>query len=125
MTEITDKNPPSLERATLGGGCFWCLEAVYQQIQGVKSVVSGYAGGARPNPSYESICTGVTGHAEIVDIQFDPQVISFRDLLEIFFVIHDPTTLNYQGNDRGTQYRAVIFSHSDEPTKISHEVVQE
>jgi peptide-methionine (S)-S-oxide reductase len=125
MTEITDKNPPSLERATLGGGCFWCLEAVYQQIQGVKSVVSGYAGGARPNPSYESICTGVTGHAEIVDIQFDPQVISFRDLLEIFFVIHDPTTLNYQGNDRGTQYRSVIFTHSDEQTKISHEVVQE
>lgn len=125
MTEIADKNPPSLERATLGGGCFWCLEAVYQQIQGVKSVVSGYAGGARPNPSYESICTGVTGHAEIVDIQFDPQVISFRDLLEIFFVIHDPTTLNYQGNDRGTQYRSVIFTHSDEQTKISHEVVQE
>ncbi|QWE11849.1 peptide-methionine (S)-S-oxide reductase MsrA [Polynucleobacter sp. AP-Titi-500A-B4] len=125
MTEITDKSPATLERATLGGGCFWCLEAVYQQIQGVKSVVSGYAGGARPNPSYESVCTGVTGHAEIVDVEFDPQVISFRDLLEIFFVIHDPTTLNYQGNDHGTQYRSVIFTHSDEQTKIAHEVVQE
>ena len=87
MNEITDKNSTKLERATLGGGCFWCLEAVYQQIQGIQSVVSGYAGGAQPNPSYESICTGTTGHAEIVDIQFDPQVISFRDLLEIFFVI--------------------------------------
>jgi peptide-methionine (S)-S-oxide reductase len=125
MTEIVDKNLPTLERATLGGGCFWCLEAVYQQIQGVKSVVSGYAGGARPNPSYESVCTGVTGHAEIVDIQFDPQIISFKDLLEIFFVIHDPTTLNYQGNDHGTQYRSVIFTHSNEQNKIAHQVVQE
>ena len=125
MNEITDKNSTKLERATLGGGCFWCLEAVYQQIQGIQSVVSGYAGGAQPNPSYESICTGTTGHAEIVDIQFDPQVISFRDLLEIFFVIHDPTTLNYQGNDHGTQYRSVIFTHSDEQAKIAHEVVQE
>jgi len=125
MTEITDKNTPLLERATLGGGCFWCLEAVYQQIVGVKSVVSGYAGGARPNPSYEAVCTGVTGHAEIVDIEFDPQIIAFRDLLEIFFVIHDPTTLNYQGNDHGTQYRSVIFTHSDEQAKIAHEVVQE
>jgi peptide-methionine (S)-S-oxide reductase len=125
MSEILNKTPSELERATLGGGCFWCLEAVYQQIQGVHSVVSGYAGGARPNPSYESVCTGATGHAEIVDILFDPQVISFRDLLEIFFVIHDPTTLNYQGNDHGTQYRSVIFTHSDTQTKIAHEVVQE
>ena len=118
-------NEPLLERATLGGGCFWCLEAVYQQITGVKSVVSGYAGGARPNPTYEAVCTGVSGHAEIVDILFDPQVVSFRDLLEVFFVIHDPTTLNYQGNDHGTQYRSVIFTHSDEQTKIAHEVVRE
>jgi len=125
MNTNDDKNPSPLERATLGGGCFWCLEAVYQQIVGVKSVVSGYAGGARPNPSYESVCTGVTGHAEIVDILFDPQVVSFRDLLEIFFVIHNPTTLNYQGNDHGTQYRSVIFTHSDEQTKIAQEVVQE
>jgi peptide-methionine (S)-S-oxide reductase len=125
MNENEDKNLSPLEQATLGGGCFWCLEAVYQQISGVKSVVSGYAGGPRPNPSYEAVCTGVTGHAEIVDIIFDPQVISFRDLLEIFFVIHDPTTLNYQGNDHGTQYRSVIFTHSDEQIKIAHEVVKE
>lgn len=125
MTQITDKNSPQLERATLGGGCFWCLEAVYQQIQGVNSVVSGYAGGEPPNPSYEAVCTGTTGHAEIVDIQFDPQIISFRDLLEIFFVIHDPTTLNYQGHDHGTQYRSVIFTHGDAQTKIANEVVRE
>ena len=125
MEQMTNKNDLHLERATLGGGCFWCLEAVYQQITGVKSVVSGYAGGARPNPTYEAVCTGVSGHAEIVDISFDPEVVTFRDLLEIFFVIHDPTTLNYQGNDHGTQYRSVIFTHSDEQNKIAHEVVQE
>lgn len=125
MNETLDKNQPPLEQATLGGGCFWCLEAVYQQITGVRSVVSGYAGGARPNPSYESVCTGATGHAEIVDIFFDPQIVSFRDLLEIFFVIHDPTTLNYQGNDHGTQYRSVIFTHSDAQSKTAHEVVRE
>ena len=125
METNINKNEPLFERATLGGGCFWCLEAVYQQITGVKSVVSGYAGGARPNPTYEAVCTGLSGHAEIVDILFDPQVVSFRDLLEVFFVIHDPTTLNYQGNDHGTQYRSVIFTHSDEQTKIAHEVVRE
>jgi len=125
METNLDKNELHLERATLGGGCFWCLEAVYQQITGVKSVVSGYAGGARPNPTYEAVCTGVSGHAEIVDILFDPQVVSFRDLLEIFFVIHDPTTLNYQGNDHGTQYRSVIFTHSEWQAKIAHEIVKE
>jgi peptide-methionine (S)-S-oxide reductase len=125
MSETIAQNQSKLERATLGGGCFWCLEAVYQQIQGVQSVVSGYAGGARPNPSYESVCTGVTGHAEIVDIYFDPEIISFRDLLEVFFVIHDPTTLNYQGNDHGTQYRSVIFTHSDIQNTIAHEIVRE
>ena len=125
MDENSNKTTTDLERATLGGGCFWCLEAVYQQIQGVHSVVSGYAGGARPNPSYESVCTGTTGHAEIVDILFDPRVVSFRDLLEIFFVIHDPTTLNYQGNDHGTQYRSVIFTHSTEQNQIALEVVKE
>jgi peptide-methionine (S)-S-oxide reductase len=125
MDENSNKNPINTERATLGGGCFWCLEAVYQQIQGVHSVVSGYAGGARPNPSYESVCTGATGHAEIVDILFDPKVVSFRDLLEIFFVIHDPTTLNYQGNDHGTQYRSVIFTHSAQQNQIAQEVVKE
>ncbi len=125
LEKNVDKNASELERATLGGGCFWCLEAVYQQIQGVKSVVSGYAGGANPNPTYEAVCSGQSGHAEIVDILFDPQAISFRDLLEIFFVIHDPTTLNYQGNDHGTQYRSVIFTHSEEQMKIAHEVVKE
>jgi len=125
METNIEKNAPLLERATLGGGCFWCLEAVYQQISGVQSVVSGYAGGLGPNPTYEAVCTGATGHAEIVDILFDPQKISFRDLLEIFFVIHDPTTLNYQGNDHGTQYRSVIFTHSDNQAKIAREVVAE
>ena len=118
------KNESRLERATLGGGCFWCLEAVYQQINGVKSVVSGYAGGARPNPTYEAVCTGVSGHAEIVDILFDPQIVSFRDLLEIFFVIHDPTTLNYQGNDHGTQYRSVIFYHSEEQKVLAQKYLK-
>jgi len=125
MNKIDHKNEASLERATLGGGCFWCLEAVYQQIQGVKAVVSGYGGGARPNPSYESVCTGVSGHAEIVDVYFDPKIVSYRDLLEIFFVIHDPTTLNYQGNDRGTQYRSVIFTHGEIQAGEAHEVVEE
>ncbi len=125
MSEINPQNESKLERATLGGGCFWCLEAVYQQVQGVELVVSGYAGGARPHPSYESVCTGVTGHAEIVDVYFDPEAISFRDLLEVFFVIHDPTTLNYQGNDHGTQYRSVIFTHSDAQYQVAHAVVQE
>ena len=125
MNETTLKNKISLERATLGGGCFWCLEAVYQQISGMSTVVSGYAGGTMPNPDYESICSGQTGHAEIVDIYFDPAIVSYRDLLEIFFVIHDPTTLNYQGNDRGTQYRSVIFTHSDTQSTTAHEVVME
>ena len=125
MSEIIDKNPSGLERATLGGGCFWCLEAVYQQISGVQAVVSGYAGGAMPNPDYESVCSGTTGHAEIVDVYFDPKIVSYRDLLEVLFVIHDPTTLNYQGNDHGTQYRSVIFTHGDAQNTIAHEVVKE
>ncbi len=125
MEQILNKKGIYMERATLGGGCFWCLEAIYQQISGVKAVVSGYAGGEHPHPSYESVCTGTTGHAEIIDILFDPEIVSFRDLLEIFFVIHDPTTLNYQGNDRGTQYRSVIFTHSDAQSKTAHEVVNE
>lgn len=115
----------ALEQATLGGGCFWCLEAVYEQAQGVSAVVSGYAGGARPNPTYEQICTGVTGHAEVVQITFDPQVISYRTLLEIFFTIHDPTTLNRQGNDRGTQYRSIIFYHDELQKTTAQQVMQE
>ena len=125
MSENIPKNQVILERATLGGGCFWCLEAVYQQIKGVSAVVSGYAGGEMLNPDYESICTGQTGHAEIVDVYFDPAAVSYRDLLEIFFVIHDPTTLNYQGNDRGTQYRSVIFTHSESQNIVAHEIIQE
>jgi peptide-methionine (S)-S-oxide reductase len=125
MIETIQKNHPTLERATLGGGCFWCLEAVYQQISGVMAVVSGYAGGLMANPDYESVCSGQTGHAEIVDIYFDPAVVSYRDLLEVFFVIHDPSTLNYQGNDHGTQYRSVIFTHSESQMVIAHEVIKE
>ncbi len=97
------------KRVVLGGGCFWCIEAVYRSVKGVKSAVSGYAGGHRPNPSYQSVCTGVSGHAEIVDITYDDEIITLQELLEIFFVIHDPTTLNAQGADRGTQYRSVIY----------------
>jgi peptide-methionine (S)-S-oxide reductase len=104
---------PTQELATLGGGCFWCLEAVFEQLQGVQSVRSGYAGGTPPNPSYELVCTGTTGHAEVVQVTFDPAVIGYREILEIFFVIHDPTTLNRQGADAGTQYRSVIFTHSE------------
>lgn len=102
------------EQATLGGGCFWCLEAIYERYQGVESVVSGYAGGARENPSYEQVCSGATGHAEVVQITFDPQVISYDTLLDLFWQAHDPTTLNRQGNDVGTQYRSVIYYHTPE-----------
>lgn len=101
------------ETATLAGGCFWCLEAVYRELKGVERVQSGYAGGRRPNPTYEQVCTGTTGHAEVVQIDFDPSVITYRDLLDVFFTIHDPTTLNRQGNDVGTQYRSAIFTHDD------------
>jgi peptide-methionine (S)-S-oxide reductase len=102
------------EVVTLGGGCFWCLEAPYRETIGVSAAVSGYMGGARPNPTYEAVCSGTTGHVEIVQVTFDNEVISFREILEIMFVLHDPTTLNRQGNDRGTQYRSVIFFHSPE-----------
>jgi len=125
MNDILNQNRAKLERATLGGGCFWCLEAVYQQVRGVDHVVSGYAGGPNPNPTYEAVCSGTTGHAEIVDVYFDPLQVSYRDLLEIFFVIHDPTTLNYQGNDHGTQYRSVIFTHGAEQNRIAVEIVAE
>lgn len=100
------------EVATLAGGCFWCLEAVYEVLKGVDSVVSGYAGGTRPDPTYEQVCAGTTGHAEVVQVTFDPAVASYRDVLSIFFTIHDPTTLNRQGGDIGTQYRSAIFTHS-------------
>ncbi len=113
------------EIATLGGGCFWCLEAVFEQLRGVERIESGYAGGQVPNPTYRQVCNGTTGHAEVVRITFDPQVISFRELLEIFFTIHDPTTLNRQGADVGTQYRSVIFHHTPEQQAVAEEVIQE
>ncbi len=107
------------EVATLGGGCFWCLEAVYQQIEGVEKVVSGYAGGKLENPTYQQVCTGTTGHAEVVQITFDPAIISYEDILYIFWRIHDPTTLNRQGADVGTQYRSAIYYHNDEQRAIA------
>ena len=110
MTDKTDS--ASRELATLGGGCFWCLEAVFEQLRGVESVTSGYAGGAVDQPTYEQVCTGRTGHAEVLQIAFDPNVLAYAELLEVFFAIHDPTTLNRQGADVGTQYRSVIYFHS-------------
>ncbi|MCB8988608.1 MAG: peptide-methionine (S)-S-oxide reductase MsrA [Ardenticatenaceae bacterium] len=107
------QEPTKTEIATLGGGCFWCLEAVYDDLIGVQSVVSGYAGGHVPNPTYEQVCAKHTGHAEVVQVTFDPSVISYREILEVFFTIHDPTTLNRQGNDVGPQYRSVIFTHDE------------
>jgi peptide-methionine (S)-S-oxide reductase len=112
------------EKATLAGGCFWCLEAVYNQLKGVEQVVSGYTGGDTTNPTYEQVCTGTTGHAEAVQITYDPQEITYRDLLEVFFTIHDPTTLNRQGNDVGTQYRSAIFSHGPEQAQVAEEVIK-
>lgn len=113
------------EIATLGGGCFWCLEAVYQELNGVQHVESGYAGGQVDNPNYEDVCSGTTGHAEVVQISFDPAVVSYREILEIFFTIHDPTTLNRQGNDSGTQYRSVIYYHSQEQQDTAQHVIAE
>ena len=112
------------EIATLGGGCFWCLEAVYREVEGVISAVSGYMGGKSSNPSYREVCSGSSGHVEVVQVTFDPDVISFREILEIFFVIHDSTTLNRQGNDVGTQYRSVIFYHSPEQKAVAEGIVE-
>ena len=113
------------ETATLGGGCFWCLEAVYDDLRGVESVVSGYAGGHVPNPTYQQVCAGTTGHAEVVQITFDPAEVSFRDLLDVFFTIHDPTTLDRQGADVGTQYRSAIFYHDDEQKRVAEEAIRD
>jgi peptide-methionine (S)-S-oxide reductase len=113
------------ELATLGGGCFWCLEAAFEALKGVLSVDSGYAGGAVPDPTYEQVCGGATGHAEVVQISFDPAVVSYRDLLEVFFTLHDPTTLNRQGADVGAQYRSVIFYHTPEQKAIAEQVIAE
>jgi peptide-methionine (S)-S-oxide reductase len=123
---MTTSTPsPTVETAILGGGCFWCLEAVFDELDGVQSVESGYAGGARPNPSYDDVCSGRTGHAEVVRITFDPAVLSFRDILTVFFTIHDPTTLNRQGNDAGTQYRSVIFCATPAQRTTAEAVIEE
>lgn len=113
------------ELATLGGGCFWCLEAVFQDLKGVENVESGYAGGHVANPSYQLVCTGTTGHAEVVQITFDPDVISYSELLEVFFTIHDPTTLNRQGGDVGTQYRSAVFYHNPQQKAEAARVIAE
>ncbi|RPJ26001.1 MAG: peptide-methionine (S)-S-oxide reductase [Chloroflexi bacterium] len=115
----------NLQTATLAGGCFWCLEAVYDELKGVHSVESGYAGGQMDNPTYREVCNGTTGHAEVVQIRFDPHVISYRDLLNVFFTIHDPTTLNRQGGDVGTQYRSAIFYHDEEQKKVAEETIKD
>jgi peptide-methionine (S)-S-oxide reductase len=113
------------EVATLAGGCFWCLEAAFSELRGIERVESGYAGGHVPNPSYEAVCTGATGHAEVVQIIFDPQVISYRDLLHVFFTIHDPTTLNRQGSDVGPQYRSGIYYHDEAQRAVAQTVIDE
>jgi peptide-methionine (S)-S-oxide reductase len=115
--------PAGKDVATLGGGCFWCLEAVFDDLAGVESVESGYMGGRNRAPTYEQVCSGDTGHAEVVRVTFDPAVISYRDILDVFFAIHDPTTLNRQGNDAGTQYRSAIFYHSPEQRKVAEEAM--
>ncbi len=122
---MSQEQANGLETATLAGGCFWCLEAVYDELKGVTDVVSGYAGGTVDRPSYQQVCSGTTGHAEVVQITFDPKVISFRDLLDVFFTIHDPTTLNRQGNDVGTQYRSAIFYHTPEQKAIAEETIRD
>ncbi len=109
---------------TLGGGCYWCVEAIYQQLKGVEKVVSGFSGGSIKNPSYREVCEGTTGHAEVVQIVYNPEVISFKDLLEVFFTVHDPTTLNRQGADVGTQYRSAIFYHTDEQKSIAEDIIK-
>jgi peptide-methionine (S)-S-oxide reductase len=111
------------ETATFGGGCFWCMETVFERLQGVERVVSGYAGGQRPNPTYEQVCSGATGHAEVIQVTFDPDVISYRELIELFFAFHDPTTPNAQGPDVGTQYRSIILAHSPEQEVTAREVI--
>ena len=120
---MSSQTNAATEVATLAGGCFWCLEAVYDQLRGVVSVESGYMGGKVDNPSYRAVCTGTTGHAEVIQIKYDPTQVSFQDLLDVFFVIHDPTTLNRQGNDVGTQYRSAIYYHTPEQKVVADKVI--
>jgi len=115
----------NLQTATLAGGCFWCLEAVFDEVKGVHSVESGYAGGHMDNPNYRAVCNGDTGHAEVIQVHFDPKIVSYNDLLNVFFAIHDPTTMNRQGADVGTQYRSAIFYHDDEQKRIAEELIKD
>lgn len=114
-----------IESATLGGGCFWCIESAFNKVKGIESAFSGYAGGHTENPTYKAVCSGDTGHAEVVRVNFDSDIISFRDVLEIFFALHDPSQLNRQGNDVGTQYRSAIFYHNDEQQRIAQDIIAE
>lgn len=123
MNSSPDKRHLVTEKATFAGGCFWCLEAIFQDVEGVQKVVSGYSGGTIPNPDYELVCTGTTGHAEAVQITYNPAQISYNELLEIFFQTHDPTTLNRQGNDEGTQYRSVVFYNTGEEKKLAEQMI--
>jgi peptide-methionine (S)-S-oxide reductase len=125
MTTDDRANGSTTEVATLGGGCFWCLEAVYQELRGVEKVESGYSGGDVPNPTYRQVCSETTGHAEVVQVTFDPDEVSYKDILEVYFTIHDPTTLNRQGADVGTQYRSVIFYHDEDQKRAAEEVISE
>jgi peptide-methionine (S)-S-oxide reductase len=118
-----NSNTPT-DTATFGGGCFWCTEAIFLQLKGVQSVVSGYEGGTMPNPTYKDVCTGTTGHAEVIRITYDPTTVSYADLLEVFFKTHDPTTLNRQGNDIGTQYRSVVFYHNEAQKELAQKAIQ-
>ncbi len=122
---MSQTGTPQKEVATLGGGCFWCLDAVFADLKGVENSVSGYSGGEMAHPTYRQVCSGTTGHAEVSQITFDPKVISFRELLEVFFTIHDPTTLNRQGADEGPQYRSVIFYHTPEQKTIAEQVIKD
>lgn len=120
-----NESSASEEIATLGGGCFWCLEAVFREMEGVRFVVSGYAGGEDPDPTYQEVCSGNSGHAEVVQVTFDPRITSYREILAVFFTIHDPTTLNRQGADVGTQYRSAVFTHSEDQANAVREVIAE
>jgi peptide-methionine (S)-S-oxide reductase len=122
---MVEKPNNGKEVATLGGGCFWCIETIFNELKGVEKALSGYSGGAVANPSYEEVCTGTTGHAEVVQVSFDPKEITFKEILDIFFSVHDPTTLNRQGPDVGTQYRSVIFYHDERQKEIAKEAIRE
>lgn len=125
VARVSMRMTKQLETATLGAGCFWCVEAVFDELKGVEDVVSGYSGGHLKNPTYKQVCSETTGHAEVVQIKFDPNELSFADLLRVFFTVHDPTTLNRQGNDVGESYRSAIFTHGEEQERVAHEIKAE